>query len=171
MGYSLLIWLTCDQGSTRLGYIPVPLDVVSTAIRALDGHDGWKFMVAASALFHTASRLFTATDGRIEQLSTLRRSRQYLMCYGSPLDGEGPAPFASTIHEIDWVFGSVCNARSLVLQCLVTRQVHVETHGLPISIAMCLVPDILNIREAPNSASSLTGSHVRITKTHEPEAV
>ena len=52
------------------------------------------------------------------------------MCYGSPFDGERMAPFASIAHDLDWGFESVCDAGSLVFQCLKAKLVYVDTGRL-----------------------------------------
>ena len=63
------------------------------------------------------------------------------MCYGSPFDGQCMSAFASLAHDLDWGFESVCDARSLVFQCLRAKCVHANTRGLGMSIPTCLVQD------------------------------
>ena len=164
-GGQVELWIRHGQGSKDLGYIPISTDVARRALHSLSGHDGWKFMVAASALFHTVSRLFRVDEGRIEHASVITRSLRYLTCYGSPFDGMDNEPFASAIHEVDWIFGSVCNARSLAFQCLVTRQVHVQTPDLPVFIHASLLGDIKSPPLPMSRASSLEGRPVLITLT------
>ena len=60
----------------------------------------------------------------------IRRSTTSIMCYGSPFDGERMAPFASIAHDLDWGFESVCDAGSLVFQCLKAKLVYVDTGRL-----------------------------------------
>ena len=65
------IAITRNPMSTLVGYIQISRAVVAHAIRTLDGHDGWRFIVAASALFHGVSRLSSVRDGVFIEVSML----------------------------------------------------------------------------------------------------
>ena len=54
-GDKVHVTITRNPMSTIVGHIPISRAIVAHAIQALDGHDGWRFMVAASALFHAVS--------------------------------------------------------------------------------------------------------------------
>jgi len=140
-GDEVHVTITCNPRSTVVGYIPMYRDIVAYVIQTLDGHDNWRFMVAASALFHSVSRLSSVRDGVSTQAEIIRRSTTSLMCYGSPFDGQCVSPFASLAHDLDWVFESLRDARSLVFQCLRAKCVHDNTCGLGMSIPTCLVQD------------------------------
>jgi len=47
-GDKVHIALTRNPMSTLVGYIKISREVVAHGIRTLDGHDGWRFIVAAS---------------------------------------------------------------------------------------------------------------------------
>ena len=69
--------------------------------------------MSASALFHAVSRLSSVSDGTFVKSDVIRRSATSMMSYGSPFDGQSVVPFASLTHELDWIFESVCDAKSL----------------------------------------------------------
>lgn len=107
----------------------------------LNGHDSWRFMVAASALFHATSSLSALQNSVFSSPPIIPRSATSIACYGSPFDGMGTFKFASLAHDVDWVFGSICDALSLGFQCLRSRCIHTSVVGRHISIPASLVQD------------------------------
>jgi len=167
-GDKVHITITRNPMSTVVGCIQISRAVVAHAIRALNGHDGWRLIVASSALFHAVSRLSSVSDGVFIGADIIRRSTTSIMCYGSPFDCERIAQFASIAHDLDWGFKSVCDARSLLFQCLEARLVYVNTGGLGISIPASLVQYADQVVHGTTTTPSLNHSMLRVVVFYGP---